>query len=185
MTIPLEIRQVIWKYVLPELVEVEVPGNYYEDWHVKWRYISLPPNPLIPLLLINKQARKDLDNKASVKLVLRAHETHRLSDWLNSSTFRDKKLVREVRVDRQWMIDCDTRVASEVSARCQWYIDFFGDDLVHCYREVETLRSGVTTQGTVGILDVTFEVGEPYEEKLAWESGRFHRRRTHCVVNES
>ena len=173
MTLPREVRLVIWNQLIPDKIEVEVPGSYAGGQSLRWNYIPMPKNPSVPLLLINKQAREEVANIANTTIAIRVHDTHALDHWLQTSTSKERKPVKEIRIDDQIIRSIRGESSSRLDSFQEWYINNFGDDLIHHYGHVEKLRSDFTEDGSEGYLDVTFQVGDPYSQKLAWQQGRF------------
>ena len=174
LTLPAEIRLAIWKYVVPKVVEVIVPGNCENSQTPGWDYIQLPQNPRLPLLLTNKQVRGEVETITSTMLVVRCHDHYHLDEWLQKSTLHDKSIVGRIRIDDQVIRDLGWEKYPERRAITRdWYVNDFGDSLVCYYRHVKSLGSELTYQYHQGSLDVTFEVGDAHDLKRKWECGRF------------
>lgn len=175
LTLPVEIRLAIWKYVIPQVVEVIVPGNYEASEHIRWDYFQLPQNPRLPLLLTNKQLEEEVvDNTPPTTLVVRCHDIHHLHEWLETSTLHEKKLVGRIRIDDQVIEDLGQEKRSErrASSHERW-VNYFADGLVCYYRHVKLLGSELTCRYHQGYLDATFEVGVCHDLKRKWELGRY------------
>ena len=174
LTLPVEIRLAIWKYVVPRTVEAIVPGNYEAGEHTRWDYIQLPQNARLPLLLTNKQAKDEVEKLSPTTLVLRCRDTQHLDEWLERSTLHDKKIVGRIRIDDQVIRDLELEEPPERRARShEWWLNRFGDDLVCYYHHVKSLGSELTYRYHRGFLDVTFEVGDCHDLQRKWEFGRY------------
>lgn len=175
MTLPSEIRLLIWPHTILDTVELKVPGCYETGDSAAWNYIPLPPNPQVPLMLINKQAKEEMCTLPPVTLIVTVHDHVSLDQWCQSSTLRDKKFVSRVRVDRQIIKDLARESLPRREESAAWWIkSTLGDELVRGFGHVKVLESGLSVSllGQLdGWLDVTFEVGDAREERLTGTAG--------------
>ena len=140
MTLPSEIRLLICKLSLPAETEFVVPGCYETGERATWKYIPLPSNPRLPLMLINKQVWQEVATLPRTILIARIHDWMHLDEWLDKSTLRDRSLVSKVHVDTQCLRGLLSDSLSRREDSAEWHVRaVLGESLVRYYECVEPL----------------------------------------------
>ena len=172
MALPSEIRLQIWPHVIPETVELKIPGCYETGEAGASGRVPLPPNPRVPLMLINHKAKEEISTLPPAMLVVIVHDHISLDDWSQDSTLRDRKLVSRVRVDSQVIQDLAHESLPRREECADWYIEStLGDELARNFGHVKVLEASLAMTLLDGWLDVTFEVGEVREGSLSGTAG--------------
>ena len=173
MTLPSELRLLIWKQAIPGTVLLKYPGSANRGSFGPIDYVSLSPDPGVCLMLLNKKANDEVPTIPGITVVVRVHDAFYLDNWCQKSTFRDRKLVSRVRVDGQCIKDLAyEKNLSQREVTAEWWIKGqLGDKLARWFSHVKVLESEVGMTLLDGFLDVTFEVGEAREERLAGTMG--------------
>lgn len=172
MTLPSEIRLRIWPHTIPEFVELKVPGCYETGEAGAVGHMPLPRNLRVPLMLINRKAKEEVNTLPPTTLLVTVHDHISLDDWCQNSTLRDRKLVNRVRVDSQVIRDLAHESLPSREKRADWYIEStLGDELARGFSHVKVLESSLAMTLSDGWLDVTFEVGEVREKRVNGTAG--------------
>ena len=176
MTLPAEIRHRVWRYVIPELIELDEYGPQYivtsEKPRVRKIYHGarqLPPNPCLPIRLVSKQCKTEINRIPNPILQLRAKSMYsEVQQWLQDSVLQVRKLISQVRMDRERLY-----VFPEKSSTVDRVLNHKGDFLLHWYRHVRLVGYQLDESPSQGGLDVTFEVGDARDKRVHHIYGTF------------
>ena len=177
-TLPVEVRQLIWRHTVPSEVHIEVPGCRHTGWNVfaKTPGVVIPHNPRVPILLLCKQFNREIETAIpETSLHVLAHDTLRLDEWIQGANAWERRHVTRIRIDCQEISEWEPTSADNLQSSKEWWRIYFENELVRYYGVVEVESSEIRTERQYGLLDMTFAVGAPHGEKKEWDEKRFSR----------